>query len=207
MRQLSEVQQKILKNLEGCGSGATAREIANTLGYAQTTTQECLVTLTSSGLIYYKDERGVIGRPKRKYFFSSSDFSQFTTQYSWLSSLLLEHLSNTLPPEKIDELLSSIAARVSENVERELKNLSPDGRFEKLAEIMNTLGYDVTWKRSPSTNETILEAKSCVYHKVAVQFPQLCQFDIKLIENVSKKAVQLQCCIARGGKTCRFSLI
>ena len=75
--QPSEIQQEILDFLKRSPSGEVAGQIAEKLGLAKTTAQEHLAALSSAGMVYYKDERGLIGRPKRKYFLSDSDFNEF----------------------------------------------------------------------------------------------------------------------------------
>lgn len=199
---LTEIQQKILIFLKAEPDGSRAEDIARGLSLATTTVREHLNVLISAGMIQYKDTRGLIGRPRRRYFFAKTNS---VYQYSWLSSLVLEELAHSLTDTQIRPFLGRIARKVADGMADEIDRLDGRQRLEKLLRIMNDLGYDVSQKSS-ERNETILEAKNCVYHEVAVHHPQLCEFDLQLIEDVSLQGVRLQCCIARGAKVCRFQL-
>ncbi len=201
------IQEQIVSYLQGVASaGASAHEISKAANLAVTTTREHLEVLTASDLVRFEDQRGLIGRPRRRYFISTQNFSGLKKQYSWLSTLLLEELADTIDEQAMSKLMAKLAQRVTSDLQPKLAGLGERERIHELMNTMNELGYDVSLKYSDNPNETLLEAKNCVYHKVAVQHPKLCEFDIELLQNVSGKSAKLQCCIARGAKTCRFQL-
>ncbi|MFI5391577.1 MAG: hypothetical protein ACHQYQ_09465, partial [Bacteriovoracales bacterium] len=78
--------------------------------------------------------------------------------------------------------------------------------IRKINETMNKLGYQTSVKQSDMRKGAILEATNCVYHGVAKQHPELCEFDVQFLKKASGMSVKLESCIARGGSVCRFCL-
>ncbi len=78
--------------------------------------------------------------------------------------------------------------------------------LELLVKTMNDLGYRAALKQSVLRKGAIIEASNCVYHSVAKVHPELCSFDISLIEKTTGMKAKLESCIARGGDVCRFCL-
>jgi predicted ArsR family transcriptional regulator len=131
----------------------------------------------------------------------------FPRQYAWLSNTLLEVLSERLGGAETAVLMRQLADHVSGPLEERIARL-PDGprRYTEIAAIMTELGYRALLKQSDARKGVVIEATNCVYHSVAKQHPELCQFDIALIQNMSKNRVRLESCIARGGSVCRFCI-
>jgi predicted ArsR family transcriptional regulator len=71
---------------------------------------------------------------------------------------------------------------------------------------MNELGYRASLKQSDLRKGAVVEATNCVYHVVAKRHPELCQFDVKFMENATGMKVKLESCIAKGGAVCRFCI-
>jgi len=65
---------------------------------------------------------------------------------------------------------------------------------------MEELGFSAT-----SADETI-EAKNCIYHKMAQVDPTICTIDLALIGELADAQVDHKACMARGDSSCRFCL-
>ena len=51
-----------------------------------------------------------------------------------------------------------------------------------------------------------VRAFNCVYHHLAQDHPQVCEFDLELMARVSGRRVDHVECMVRGGQCCRFRL-
>ena len=188
-------------------AGATLDELAEHLGITKTAAREHMIKLESLGYITFRDERGSVGRPRRKYLLSNEGQEAFPRQYSWLSTILLEHLAEDLGAQKVAKIMHGLADSVAQQMESRFKN-APDAPA-LLAEVtaaLNELGYRAQLKQSDLRKGAVIEASNCVYHAVAKKHPELCQFDVRFMENATNLRVKLESCIARGGAVCRFCL-
>ncbi|MBN1238155.1 MAG: transcriptional regulator, partial [Gammaproteobacteria bacterium] len=68
------------------------------------------------------------------------------------------------------------------------------------------LGYDARPARDEK-GETAIEADNCIFHDLATKYPEVCQFDVALLSAYTGRRVELQECMARGGRVCRFRFL
>jgi DeoR family suf operon transcriptional repressor len=207
MRDMHANQRKILDFLLEHKTGATLEELAHHLGITNTATKEHILKVEALGYLSYVDTKGAIGRPRRRYILSEEIHDAFPKQYSWLSTVLLELLAQNLGKDGVTHLMTELADKVAGSMARQFENASSSSDLlARMAGALNELGYRMSVKQSDLRKGAVLEATNCVYHNVAKQHPELCRFDIRFIENVSKMDVKLESCIARGGSVCRFCL-
>lgn len=206
MRSLHSNQQKILEFLLNRPEGATIEELCSHLEITKTATKEHLLKLEGHGYIGFIDQRGAVGRPKRRYNLTNSGQDVFPKQYSWLSTILLEHLAEQMGPENISQTLTSLAQKVAGSMGDRFKHADKTELLSKVTQVMNELGYRASLKQSDLRKGAVIEATNCVYHNVAKQHPSLCQFDVQFLKSVSGMDIRLETCIARGDSVCRFCL-
>jgi predicted ArsR family transcriptional regulator len=72
-----------------------------------------------------------------------------------------------------------------------------------LASAMSDLGYAARAAHTEDGSEEI-QAFNCVYHYLAAQHPEVCAFDLALIEAATGKRPEHAECMVRGGGSCRF---
>lgn len=207
MTNLHPNQKKILDFLLTKPEGSTLDELSKHLGVTNTATKGHLLRIEQLGYLTYRDSKGAVGRPRRRYLLSAQGHEAFPRQYSWLSTLMLEILAQDLGEKGISKLMLNLADKVSASLRPKFAN-SPSSleTLKRLTRILNDLGYRASLKQGDLRKGAIIEAYNCVYHTVAQEHPSLCRFDIRLIENVTGYSAQLEDCIARGGKSCRFCL-
>lgn len=206
MDSLHSNQKKILEFLLDKPQGATLTSIADFIGVTKTAAKEHILKLDHLGLITFEDAKGTVGRPKRSYMLTESGHEVFPKQYSWLSSVLLELLAEDLGPKMVARIMKDLGKKVALSMNDRFKNKSHAQLLSEISKAMNELGYRSFLKQSDIRKGAILEASNCVYHKVAIEHPELCQFDIQFLESASGLKVKLESCIARGGSICRFCL-
>lgn len=208
MNGLHKNQQQILSYLLEHKDGATLEELASHLGVTNTAAKEHILKVEHLGYLTYQDTKGLVGRPRRRYLLSQNGLDAFPKQYSWLSNLFLEHLSETNGPEVIADMMDALAVKIAHSMEPKFKSAKSSVELLKLiTTTLNELGYRSTLRQSDLRKGAVIEATNCVYHSVAKKHPTLCRFDIKFIEQATGGMnVKLESCIARGGSMCRFCI-
>lgn len=205
---LHENQNKILEYLLDRHTGATLDEIAQHLGVTKTAAKEHLIKIDTLGLLTHHDQKGSVGRPRRFYLLSEKGNETFPRQYSWLSNIILELLSEEMGSAKTAKMMQRLADKVAESMQpRFAKVQSSADLINEVAKALNELGYRASLKQSDLRKGAVIEATNCVYHSVAKAHPELCHFDLRFIERATGGLnVKLESCIARGGSTCRFCI-
>lgn len=200
-------QKKILDFLLEHPDGATLDDIASHLEMTKSAAKEHLLKVEALGYIVYKDTKGPVGRPRRRYLLSPDGHEAFPKQYSWLSNILLEVLARDMGRDSVIKLMHSLADQVAGSMQEKFSSsASVAERLAKITAVMNDLGYRSSLKQSDLRKGAVIEATNCVYHSVAKKHPELCRFDVRFLENASGLDVKLETCIARGGNVCRFCL-
>lgn len=207
MKSLHENQRRILDHLLGKPEGATLEELAIHLGITKTAVKEHILKIEGFGYIAHADSKGSVGRPRRRYLLSPEGHEAFPKQYSWLSNILLEHLAKDLGSKGVTRIMSDLAESVAKSMEARFKNTKSTAELlAELTRAMNELGYRASLRQSDLRKGAVIEATNCVYHSTAKKHPELCSFDIKLMEKSTGMDVKLESCIARGGSVCRFCI-
>jgi DeoR family suf operon transcriptional repressor len=207
MKSLHANQRQLLEFLLNHPEGATLEEIASHLGITKTGAKEHLLKVESLGYLNHVDSKGAVGRPRRRYLLSQEGHEVFPRQYAWLSNVLLELLAEDLGGETLSRLMTDLADKVGTSMEARFKNTKSSSElFAEITKALNELGYRAALKQSDLRKGAVIEATNCVYHSVAKRHPELCQFDVKFLENASGMNVTLESCIARGAAVCRFCI-
>ncbi|HET8902330.1 MAG TPA: HTH domain-containing protein [Holophagaceae bacterium] len=205
MKGLHDNQRKILEHLMEHHEGRTLDELAALLGVTRTAVQQHIVQLLDLGYLAFEDAKGSVGRPRRRYMISEEGIDAFPKKYSWLANAILAQLALKLGPGGSRAFMQELAGSVAASVDNPPRASDPAPlRLKKVTEMMNDLGYRAALKPGASPKESVIEAVNCVYHSVAKKHPELCQFDVSLIEHASGMEVKLETCIAKGGASCRF---
>ncbi|WP_374028901.1 helix-turn-helix transcriptional regulator [Bdellovibrio bacteriovorus] len=205
---LHENQKKILEYLLDHRSGATLDELAEFLHVTKTAAKEHLIKVDALGLLTFEDRKGGVGRPRRYYLLSEKGNETFPRQYSWLSNIILELLSEEMGSQKTAKMMERLADKVAASMKTRFEGSRSSAELMgEIAKALNELGYRASLKQSDLRKGAVIEATNCVYHSVAKEHPELCRFDIRFIEQASGgMSVKLESCIARGGEVCRFCL-
>lgn len=205
MKNLPDNQRKILEHLLGHHEGASLDELAAHLALTRTAVQQHVLRLLDFGYLTYADTKGAVGRPRRRYLISDEGIDTFPKKYSWLANAILAQLAADLGPGGARAFMKNLAGAVAASLESPVNPADPPAqRLRKVTALMNDLGYRAVLKPGEAPGEAAIEAVNCVYHSVAKGHPELCQFDVSLIEQASGMSVHLETCIAKGGAVCRF---
>jgi predicted ArsR family transcriptional regulator len=202
---LGSRQRELMKQLLRRKEGMTVLELSVRLGVSSNAVRQHLAALENEGLIEHGESRPSGGRPEQLYVLTAAGKELFPRQYSWFAQLVVESVKQEAGAEATRERLANMGAGVARQLLVQHAGLTGRQRVEELAEIMEDLGYE-TGTVDAAGREPVIEAHNCVFHKLAMDDPDICAFDLALLGTFTDSRVDHQECMAKGGNVCRFRL-
>ncbi|HWL52096.1 MAG TPA: MarR family transcriptional regulator [Chthoniobacteraceae bacterium] len=199
-----ERQQALLRLLLVERDGLTVDELAERLEITRTAVNQHLRSLVQSDYIAKGRARESRGRPSHSYLITSRGMDLFTKQYVWFSSLVLEKIRLDGGGEKLRLIFREMAKTVAESHLEPLQDKPSEERIEALGKLMLELGYEAEVVKGEGGQLPVIKAHNCVYHHLASEYPEVCDFDLQLLEDLSGGTVHHEECMVRGGSCCRF---
>ncbi|WP_068635407.1 helix-turn-helix transcriptional regulator [Thauera butanivorans] len=197
-------QRELLKLLLRSKGGLTVVELSARLGISSNAVRQHLAALENEGLVAHGESRPSGGRPEQLYVLTAAGKELFPRQYSWFAQLVVESMKQEAGAEATRERLAAMGSGIARLLLRQHGGL--EGRRQrvaKLAELMEALGYEIG-SVDAEGKEPVIEANNCVFHKLAMDDPDICEFDLALLSTFTDSKVDHQECIAKGGNVCRF---
>lgn len=204
---IGERQKQLLKLLRGHKPGLSVDELSKGLEITRNAVRQHLSALEAAGLV----ETGVTrpsggGRPQQLYVLTEQGKEMSPRQYSWLAQLVVASIQREEGAENMGKRMGEIGANVAHQIRSQYPGLTTHKeRVEKLAEVMDQLGYNTRNATLPG-GEAVIEADNCVFHAMAKKDLEICHLDRGLMEAFTDSKVEQQECMARGGDVCRFKL-
>lgn len=199
--QFGSTQQKLLRYMLSHPEGVSVEALASKLDISKNASRQHVNTLERDGYIIKGEMRPTTTRPQQLYCLSASGKSLFPRKYSFLAELLIHQMKNTIGSEKLESMMRDMGRNAGEQLLSPSSANSKEERLIKLVDVMQELGYEA--HKSPTNDETII-AHNCVFHHLAAEHPEVCEFDLSLMELATGASVEHQECMVRGGQVCRF---
>lgn len=197
-------QQELLRLLLENKAGLTVEELSQTLQITRNAVRQHLSGLERDGLVAQSGTRPTGGRPELLYLLSDKGRELFPRHYSWFARLLIESVRREAGSEKLGQRLRDMGSEVAGQLRSQAPlPADPAGRIGKLAALMTDLGYGAK-AAAAAGGEPGIEANNCVFHHLAAEYPEVCEFDLALMATFVGEGVEHQECMVRGGKVCRF---
>ncbi len=200
-------QHQVLTLLQESQSGLTIDTLVTRLEISRTAVNQHMVSLERDGLIRKStQQKSTGGRPGWSYQITDEGINQLPKQYSWFSELLLDTLKEELGSQKLEAYIKKVATSLVPQLRHQLKGKDTTQHIQQVTGILQSLGYQAHTEPTSSKKELpILTAHNCVYHDLAVKHPEVCAFDIALLEHLVDRKVDHQECMAKGGNVCQFA--
>lgn len=193
-------QQKLLRTLLKSAEGLTFDEIADELEISRNAVDQHMASLRE--YVRTVGVRETRGRPSRKYTLSLEGKELFPKQYSWFSGVLLSAIKEAQGAGGLSQFLRGIAKTLSTSIGKNFKGKTLEEKIPEVVEVMQGLSYEAS--RAPDSSLAIV-ARNCVYHHLAKEHPEVCEFDRELLETLLNATVNHEECMVKGGGKCRFS--
>lgn len=197
-------QQDLLKLLRNNKAGLSKDELAAQLNITRTAVAQHLTALEVDGYVRRGGERKTAGRPGQTYVLTSRGTEVFPRQYSWFSGVLLHAVREERGSEGLAQWLREIAETIARSLAPRVEGQTGQARLGEVVRIMDELAFEA--RAVTASDAPAIEASNCVYHELAVTYPEICQFDIALISRLTGQDVHHAECMVRGGGVCRFKL-
>ncbi|MFO1376565.1 MAG: ArsR family transcriptional regulator [Steroidobacteraceae bacterium] len=197
-----ESRSRLLRHLLRNKTGASVDELAAAVEVTRTAVRQHLAALMRDGLVARGTARPTGGRPRRLFVLTHRGKETFPRNYSWFARLLVEEIAHEHGAAGLRTRLGRIASAVVAQLPQPVNAPGRRARIKALCEAMDRLGYDTRIGRDGVG--TTIEADNCVFHELAQRHPEICHFDLALLSGYSGERVDLQECMARGGRVCRF---
>jgi DeoR family suf operon transcriptional repressor len=200
-------QQELLKLMLKNKAGVSIDELASEANITRTAVRQHLTSLEADGYVCKGEERKTAGRPGQTFVLTRRGMDLFPKQYSWFSALLLQAMKEERGSEGLAQWLRGLAGTIATGLKSRLEGKAGDRRLEEVVAIMDELAFEAkAVLRVDHPEGTAIEASNCVYHDLAKQFPEVCQFDLELLSQLTGSELDHHACMVRGGDICHFRL-
>lgn len=197
-------QQNLLHALHAHKSGMTLEELAEVLSVTRTAVRQHVSALELQGFIEKGELCSSGGRPSQIYQLTNKGFAIFPKQYAMLSSFVLQAILKEKGADGLADWMKNLGHTVAGNLKSRVADTQFEKRLIKTVDVMNTLAYDARVAQSETGKKDAIEVFNCVYHELASEYPQICQFDLALLSNLTDSEVIHEKCIQHGDNVCRF---
>lgn len=205
IKQQGSRQEQILTLLLNSTAGMSIDEMAARLEISRNAVKQHLVMLEKQQLVQeaaLNSRTG--GRPARSYMLTEQGVNRFPKQYAWFCNLLLSEMASTLNTEALEQMMWRMGVKLANSLAPQFSHKEPAEKLASLIELMQSLGYHAELERQ--ADRCSIKALNCVYHDLAQQHPEICQFDQALIATLLEKPIQQMTCMAKKDCDCRFSI-
>ncbi len=196
-------RRAILHTLLENRDGLTADDIATIMSVTRSAVHQHIVSLERDGLAARKTLVRRKGRPSHVFSITEDGIHEFPKRYDWFSALLLGLLSERLSEGDLRNELDALGKKIGGELKLQLAGSDSNVSAVKLASAMSDLGYVARTARNHDGGEEI-QAFNCVYHHLAAEHPEVCDFDLALMEAATGERPEHTECMVRGGGSCRF---
>jgi len=203
-----ETQQKILALLLDRKDGTTVDQLVDHFGIGRTAVNQHLTALERHGYVTVGRLQKSGGRPRKVYVLTDTGVNLFPKKYSWFSALLLQTLQDELGPDRLATYMRNLGVQLAKGQRSRVDGRRAPDQVAQIVQIMNEAGFEARVIPSQG-DETVprIECKNCVYHDLARDYSQVCQFDLGFLSTLMGQDIEHQECMVRGGQACRFRFV
>lgn len=199
---LGNRRHELMKLLLRGKEGVTVDELSKRLHITRNAVRQHLAGLVADGLVTAGSTRPSGGRPERLYHLTAAGHESFPRRYSWFAGLMVESMKKDAGPDGLRRRLTSLGTAVAKKLRAAHPGLSTrKEKLQALCVLMEDLGYDTG---GVANSGNTVEAFNCVFHDLARENPEVCQFDLALLSAFTDAKVEHDECMVKGGNVCRF---
>ncbi len=195
-------QEQILALLLATKSGLCIDEIAEQQEISRNAVKQHMTALEKNLLIKTAHLKITKGRPARNYVLTEQGINHFSKQYSWFCNLVLTELKEEMGSDAFADFMKRLGRKIAHSLAFQFTDKNAEQKTEILATIMQNLGYQVTIEKT--ANNATISAINCVFHDLAQEHLELCEFDRALIGTLLDNPIEQTECMAKKGCACCF---
>jgi predicted ArsR family transcriptional regulator len=204
MYKKSASRQRVLRRLLERGP-STVEELARDLGLVPVTMRSHLAALQDQGLVSAEDERGHVGRPRRRFGLTSQAEALLPNRAEGLSGDLLDGLRSLAGSRGLDQLLDVAAARyAAEHASSFAGCESLQARVSVATELLDAEAGLACWE--DAGDRYLIRDYHCPYGQLARERPEVCRYHTQALTRLLGAPVLLERSLAKGDRQCVFAV-
>ncbi len=200
-----DTQRQILTLLLRRKEGMTVDQLADHFGIGRTAVNQHLTALKEQRYVANGQVQKGRGRPRKSYVLTNDGINLFPKKYNWFSALLLNVLQGQMGADGLAAFMRNLGAQMAQDQLARVAGKRKPDKVAEIVKIMNEAGFDARVIESQA-DEVVprIECKNCVYHDLARDYRQVCEFDLGFLSGLMGQPIDHQSCMVRGGTACRF---
>ncbi len=203
-REQGETRAQILHLLRRQGQ-MTAAELSDALGIGAVGVRQHLALLDRDGMVHTVGVRRGVGRPSHLYALTEQATRLFPKRYDRLALDAIGFVETQGGPEAVDQLFAARRLQLSKQFAPRLAGRDRAGQVAELAAILTEQGYMCEYRQEPD-GSFVLAEHNCPVDCVARDYPQACEHELKLYEDLLGVPLVREELIAEGGNCCRYRI-
>lgn len=201
---LKESRSAIIELLKVKGA-LTVEQLAAELEVSKVCVRRHLSLLESDGLIEYEQEHLDRGRPRFLYRLSDKASCLFPRSYDEFAKEVLTQVRREFGEVGVTRVLEGRANELIGELKPLLAGLKPEERVKRLVKIICEKGY-LAEARKAKDGSIRLRQRNCPTEKVATQYPQVCEQELRVYGEALGCEVTRECRIVDGATMCEYKI-
>ncbi|MFI5266534.1 MAG: helix-turn-helix transcriptional regulator [Chloroflexota bacterium] len=200
----SDARERVLRRLLERGP-STVEELARDLGVVPVTMRSHLTALQEQGLVAGADERGHVGRPRRRFSLTRQAEALLPSRAGGLSADLLDSLQTLAGGRGVDQLLDVAASRyVTRHAAQMAGCRNLQEHVAAATEVLDQESGLARWEEAG--DRFLIRDFHCPYAELARERPAICGYHTQVVTRLLGATVTLERSIARGDAHCVFAV-
>ncbi|MBK9943998.1 MAG: ArsR family transcriptional regulator [Kouleothrix sp.] len=203
-REQGETRAQILQLLRRQGQ-MTAAELSDALGIGAVGVRQHLALLDRDNLVRTNGVRRGVGRPSHLYMLTERAEALFPKRYDRLALDAIAFVEAQGGAAAVDQLFTARRLQLGTQLAGRLAGKSRAAQVAELAAALTEQGYMCEHRQLPDGSFELIE-HNCPVDCVARDYPQACEHELKLYEDLLGVPLTRDQAIAEGGTCCRYRI-
>ncbi|MEF3274472.1 MAG: ArsR family transcriptional regulator [Chloroflexus sp.] len=197
-------RRSILQLLRRYGQ-MSAVDLSTALDIGAVGIRQHLTALEREGLVYICGLRRNVGRPAHLYALTERAEAFFPKHYERLVCELIESVAAVGGEDAISAVLEQRRKTLSADLAPQLAGKPRAAQVALLAERLAEQGYMCECEQLDN-GDLVMAQYNCPFDCVARRYPQICDHELRLYEDLLATPIERDMTIAGGGPCCRYRI-
>ncbi len=182
----------------------TAKELGEIFGVSANAVRRHLKELEAEGLVVYGREQRGTGAPTYAFRLSIAGEALFPKQYELALTRLIGHVVDNEGREAVISVVEEQYADLRRRLGAVGDDLTPIDRLKNVTDVMEEAGFMA--ESSEEGGEVVLSVHNCVLHAVVNCLPEVCDTELRFLEDALGARVERQTHIMSGCNACEYTI-
>ncbi len=183
----------------------TAKELGEIFGVSANAVRRHLKELEAEGLVVYGREQRGTGAPTYAFRLSRDGEALFPRQYERALTRLIGHVVDNEGREVAIAVVEEQYADLRRRLGAVSDNVTPFDRLKNVTDVMEDAGFMA--ESSEEGGEAVLSVHNCVLHAVVNCLPEVCDTELRFLEDALGARVERHTHILWGCNACVYNIV